>query len=36
MSGFYSSDQLDLISPYFEKYFDMLPILSEKTTYHYV
>lgn len=36
MSGFYSSDQLDLLSPYFDKNFDMLPILNEKTSYHYL
>ena len=36
MSGFYCSDQLELISPYFEKYFEILPILNEKTTYKYL
>ena len=36
MSGFYCSDQLELISPYFEKYFEVLPMLNEKTTYKYL
>ena len=36
MSGFYCSDQLELIAPYFDKFFEVLPMLNEKTTYKYL
>lgn len=36
MAGFYSWDQLDLLAPYFEKFYEVLPELSEKTTYKYL
>ncbi len=36
MSGFYSPDQLDLIKPYFQKYFEILPTLSQQTTFKYI
>lgn len=35
IQGFYSWDQLDIISPYFDKYYEELPKLSELSSYRY-
>ena len=36
IAGFYSWDQLDIISPYFDKYYEVLPVLNQGTTYKYM
>jgi hypothetical protein len=36
MSGFYSWKQLDLIRPYFDKYYEVLPLIFEKNPFNYV
>ena len=36
ISGFYSWDQLDIIAPYFEKYYEILPILNKGTSFKYL
>lgn len=36
IAGFYSWDQLDIISPYFDKYYEILPVLNQGTTYKYM
>ncbi len=36
ISGFYSWDQLDIIAPYFDKYYDEIPRLNKETTYKYL
>jgi len=33
MQGFYSADQLAIVEPYFERFFDVLVFMHEKTTY---
>ena len=33
MAGFYSFGQLDIVSPYFDKYFDILPTLYKQMSY---
>ena len=36
MGGFYSWKQLDLIRPYFDKFYEVLPHIYEKSTFKYV
>lgn len=36
ISGFYSWDQLDIIAPYFDKYYEELPRLNKETTFKYL
>ena len=36
MGGFYSWKQLDLIRPYFARYFEVLPILYEKQAFKFI
>jgi aminopeptidase N len=36
MGGFYSWDQMDLIEPYFDKFFEVLPEIAQKTTWKYL
>jgi hypothetical protein len=36
MGGFYSYKQIDLIRPYFDKFFDVLPQIYEKQAFKYV
>ena len=36
MQGFKSWRQLDIIRPYFDKYYEVLPILHEKVVFKYV
>lgn len=36
MGGFYSWKQLDLIRPYFDKFYEALPLIYEKTSFKYV
>lgn len=36
ISGFYSWDQLDIIAPYFEKYYEILPVLNKGTSFKYL
>ncbi len=33
MAGFYSGEQMDIIEPYFDQFFDILVDLHEKSTY---
>lgn len=33
MAGFYSGEQMDIIAPYFDKFFDVLVEMHEKSTY---
>mmetsp|Transcript_17220 Transcript_17220/g.21745 ORF Transcript_17220/g.21745 Transcript_17220/m.21745 type:complete len:101 (-) Transcript_17220:11-313(-) len=33
MGGFYASEQMDIIEPYFDKFFDILPFMHEKSTH---
>lgn len=36
MGGFYSYKQLDIVRPYFDKFFDVLPQVYEKQAFKYV
>ena len=36
IGGFYSWKQLDLIRPYFDKFYEVLPLVYEKSTFKYV
>ena len=36
MGGFFSSQQLDLVRPYFDKYFEVLPDIESKHGYKYL
>ena len=36
MAGFYSYGQLDIIRPYFDKFYDVLPQIYEKQSFKYV
>ena len=33
MAGFYSLNQLDIVSPYFDKFFDVLPLIYKQSSY---
>lgn len=35
IAGFYSWDQIDIIAPYFEKYYEILPVLSKGSSFRY-
>lgn len=35
IQGFYSWEQLDIISPYFDKFYEVLPELSQKSPHRY-
>lgn len=36
IAGFYSSCQLDIIAPYFDKYYEELPRLAKEATFRYL
>jgi hypothetical protein len=36
MAGFYSWKQIDLVKPYFEKFYEVLPQIYEKNAFKYV
>ncbi len=36
MGGFYSYKQLELVRPYFDKFFEVLPIIYEKQPFKYI
>jgi len=35
MSGFYNWKQIDLVRPYFDEFYEVLPTLYEKNTFKY-
>lgn len=36
MGGFYSWKQIDLVRPYFDKFYEVLPLIYEKHAFKYI